>query len=160
MSNYTNKLSFVHRAQRNAEEEPDLMLKWKLIKVLRSKFDIYSRTGPKIAIHRKYGYVKNTLQKSEISDYYLHDPDVTSLSNNPPLIFEIDGDIHFLKSKVIQRTNERNAHYESAVINGKHPKLIWLLDTDIENPDEVLSLILHQKFKDQGIKVELMDKQN
>lgn len=160
MVNYTNKLRFVHEAYKNAEEEPDLMLKWKLIKVLRQKFGIYSRTGPKIAIHRKYGFVKDALTKDEINDYYLHNPDVTALRNNPPLIFEIDGDIHFLKAKAINATNDRNAHYEKAIVRGKHTKLIWLTDKEVENTDELLSVILLQKFKDQGIKVDPLDKQN
>lgn len=160
MPNYTNKLSYVHKAQREAVEEPDLMLKFKLIKVLHQKFGIHSRTGPKIAIHRKYGYVKHELKKSEISDYYLHDPDVTSLKHNPPLIFEIDGDVHFLKDRAVIRTNQRNEHYEKAIVNGKHTRLIWLTDKEIENSDEMLSLILLQRFKDHGIKVELLDEQN
>ena len=157
MSNYTNKLSFVHRARRNAEEEPDLMLKWKLIKVLRTKFNIVSRTGPKIAIHRRYGYIKTALKRNEVKDFYLHDPDCTSLNHNLPLIFEIDGDIHTLKAKGIKQTNARNLHYEQAIILGKHPKLIWLTDKECELTDEQLSLILRQKFFDQGIKVNVSD---
>lgn len=156
MANYTNKLSFVHRAIRNAEEEPDLMQKWRLIKVLNQKFGIKARTGPHLAIHKKYGYVKHTLAKHELSDFHLHNPDVTALYHNPPLIFEIDGDIHVLKGRVIRQTNARNEHYEQAIIKGKHAKLIWLTDKECELTEELLTLILIQKFYDQGIKVELL----
>jgi len=152
MGNITNKRSYVARAYREDDTEKDIMLKWKLIKNLKIKFGIYARTGPKIAIHRKYGYIKQNLAKHEIKDFYLHNPDVTALKNNPPLIFEIDGDIHFLKDRVVKRTNSRNEHYEQAIINGKHLKLIWLTDTEVKNSDEMLSLIVSQKLRDQNIK--------
>lgn len=153
MANITNKRSWVARARRNAEEEPDLMLKFKLIKILRTKFGIPSRTGPKIAIHRKYGYVKNQLTKAEMSDFWPHDPDVTALHHNPPLIFEIDGDVHFFNARGVKRTNLRNEHYEMALINGKHPKLIWLTAQEMELTDQQIEVILIQKFDDYGLKV-------
>lgn len=153
MANITNKRSFVHRANRNMDGEPDTMLKWKLMKVLRNKFGISSRTGPKIAIHRKYGYVKQQLTKEEVPQFYLHDPDVTSLKHNPPLIFEIDGDVHFLTKRGIKQTNSRNEHYELAVFNGKHPRLIWITRAECELSDERLGLILYEKFRDHGIKL-------
>jgi hypothetical protein len=155
MGNITNKRSFVARAYKNLlpDEEPDLMLKWKLIKVLRQKFNIRSRTGPKIGIHRRYGYVKQNLREDEIKDFHLHNPDVTCFHTSPPVIFEIDGDVHFLKQRAIKRTNERNHHYEQAVINGKHPKLVWLTRIEVENTEEQLALILKQKLEDQGIRI-------
>ena len=136
------------------EGEPDLMLKWKLMKVLKAKFNINARTGPKIAIHRKHGFIKHQLRKEEISDFHLHDPDVTSLKHIPPLIFEIDGDVHFFNARGVRRTNERNEHYDKAVIDGRKPKLIWLTDKEVDNSDEMLALILYQKFKDHGIKTD------
>jgi len=155
VANYTNKLSYVHRAQRNAEGEPDIMRKWKLIKVLREKFNIVARTGPKLGIEKKFGYIHFDLARDELRDHYLHNPDVTALNHNPPLIFEIDGDVHFLKDKAIKATNDRNEHYEMAVHRGHKAKLIWVSDKEADLTDEMLALVLYQKFKDQGIKVEL-----
>ncbi|MCK5600904.1 hypothetical protein KAR91_03485 [Candidatus Pacearchaeota archaeon] len=153
MNNITNKRSWVARARRNAEEEPDLMLKFKLIGVLRNKFGIHARTGPKIAIHRKYGYVKQTLTKGEMSEFYPHDPDVTALRHNPPIIFEIDGDVHFFNARGIKRTNARNEHYDFAIINGKHPKLIWLTADEMRLSDEAIEVLLLQKFSQHGLKI-------
>ena len=154
MANLTNKRSFVHRAYRNLlpDSEPDLMLKWKLIKVLRSKFGVVARTGPKIAIHRKYGFVKTRLRKDEISDFHLHNPDVTALKEPTPLIFEIDGDVHFFNHRGVRRTNERNEHYDQALINGKKPRLIWLTNDEMKLPDERVALLIHEKLTQQGVK--------
>lgn len=154
MANLTNKRRYVHEANRNRlpGEEPDLMLKWKLIQVLRSKFGIVARTGPKIAIHRKYGFVKTRLRKDEIKDFYLHDPDVTALKESPPLICEIDGEVHFFNERGRKRTNARNEHYDQARIYGKRPRLIWLTADEMKLPDERIASILQEKFSQQGVK--------
>ena len=124
-------LSFIHRANKLATTEIDLIDKARIQNILREYFGVPALMDEVIYIEKKTGKIgspdpKIYRSKEEIwHDYFVHLPDLLIKVLPKLSVVEVDGDVHWQNTKAVKRTNARNMHYDNAKIT-MQPKLKYL----------------------------------
>ena len=125
-------LSFIHRANKLATTEIDLIDKARIQNILREYFGVPALMDEVIYIEKKTGKIgspdpKIYRSKEEVwHDYFVQLPDLQINVLPKPTVVEIDGDVHWQNKKAIKRTNERNLHYEQAEIT-----MLWFTRKEV-----------------------------
>lgn len=127
------KRQHIHEAMKSKDPSDfDLDEKGRLMKILKTYFDMPALTGEVIYIDRN----TNTLarkgpegchSKEEVfAKYHVHNPDLLIKTTPNPTIIEIDGPVHWQNSHAVKNTNRRNEHYEAAGI-----PYLWLTRDEV-----------------------------
>lgn len=127
---FTKKLAYQHLAQRKQEGEPDLLDKFGVIGILKECFGLYGLTGEVV----------------QIEDDTCRLPDILIKAHVPPIVIELDGEVHGMGDDVSKRNKDilRDLDYKQA---GCKLIIINKEATNGYDPHQVFQII-----RDSGLK--------
>ena len=125
----------IHLARQKQIGNLDSLRKDRIRQIFLTHFNLNALEDEVIFFDKQTGKLSDVIQsnylyKQEIYQlYHVHFPDLI-IRTKILTVIEIDGDVHWLNSKAIKSTNERNLHYENQV------KFIWLTNDQVDSLEE------------------------
>jgi hypothetical protein len=125
----------IHKARQKQIGSLDALRKDRIRNIFLKHFELNALEDEVIFFDKETGKLSDVIQsnylyKEEIYHiYHVHFPDLI-IRTKKLTVIEIDGDVHWLNSKAIKSTNERNLHYEDQV------NFIWLTNSQVDSLEE------------------------